>query len=93
MVGISEGRSKNLGRSKYKVQFYTEQVLHWVLPVLRRIEALDHPARIALYLDCSRQHVQYYIGKLKDAGLIYLEKRSNVADYRLTAKGKALLKS
>ncbi len=79
--------------SKYKVQFYTQQILHWVLPVLRRIEALDNPAKIANCLDCTRQHVQYYIRKLSEAGLIYLEKRSSIADYRLTLKGKALLKS
>jgi predicted transcriptional regulator len=76
---VKSARSTKQLNSKYKVQFYTEQTLQWVLPVLKRVEAGDYPARIALNLDCSRQHVQYYVRKLTDAGLVYLEKRSNIA--------------
>jgi predicted transcriptional regulator len=86
-------RSKKAGSGKYKVQFDTEKVRTWVIPILRRIEAGDYAARIALVLETNRQHVQYFIGKLEEAGLIYLEKRSSFAVYQLTLKGKAFLKS
>ncbi len=86
-------RSKKDGNGMYNVQFYTRQILSWVLPILRRIEAEDYSARIALEFKCSRQHVQHYIKRLIDTNLIYQEKRSSHAVYCLTDRGKALLKS
>jgi predicted transcriptional regulator len=96
-------RSKKVQLSKSKVKFYSKgangvqfdpaTVLTWVLPILRRVEAEDYPARMALLLELKRQHVQYYIRKLAEAGLIYREKRSSHAVYKLTSRGKSLLKS
>ncbi len=78
---------------KYKVQFNTEKVRTWVLPLLRRIEAGDYPAKAGKLVGLSRQHTQYYIKKLEEAGLIYRDKRSNVVFYELTTRGTNLLKS
>ncbi len=86
-------RSKKKTVPMYNVKFYTRQILTWVLPVLRKIEAGDYPAHIALELKCSRQHIQHYINRLIDTDLIYQEKRSSTAVYCLTDRSKALLKS
>ena len=60
---------------------------------MRRIEAGDYPTKAGRLVGLSRQHTQYYIKKLQEAGLIYREKRSNVVFYELTERGTTLLKS
>ena len=86
-------RSTKVASEKYKVQFDTEKIRTWVLPLLRRIEAGDYPAKAGKLIGLSRQHTQYYVKKLEEAGLIYREKRSNVVFYELAESGKTLLKS
>jgi DNA-binding transcriptional ArsR family regulator len=87
------GQSTKVASSKYKVQFDTEKVRTWVLPLLRRIEAGDYPAKAGRIIGLSRQHVGYYMKKLEECGLIHREKRSNVVFYELTSAGTNLLKS
>ncbi len=78
---------------KYKVQFDSQKVRTWVLPLMRRLEAGDYPTRAGKLIGLSRQHTQYYVKKLEEANLIYREKRSNVVFYELTEQGKTLLRS
>jgi DNA-binding transcriptional ArsR family regulator len=87
------GQSTKVAPKKYKVQFDTEKVRTWVLPLLRRIDAGDYPAKAGRIIGLSRQHVGYYIRKLEECGLIHREKRSNVVFYELTNAGTSLLKS
>ncbi len=85
--------STNLGSKRYKVQFYSEAIRTWVLPLLHRIEAGDYPSKAGRIIGLSKQHTQYYVRKLQDAGLLYKEKRSSVVFYVLTEKGTNLLRS
>jgi DNA-binding MarR family transcriptional regulator len=50
-----------------------------------------YPSQIAVKLKWSKQHVNYYVQKLKQAGLIFKEKHSNIAIWGLTAKGTKVL--
>ncbi len=93
MFDVSEGRSKNVRDSKYKVQFDTKTVRAWVLPLLRRFDAGEYPTKAGNMIGLSRQHVWYYVRKLEECGLIHREKRSNVVFYELTERSTSLLKS
>ena len=75
------------------VQFDSDKVRTWVIPLMKRIEAGDYPAQAGKIIGLSRSHVKYYIDKLVEAGLIYQAKRSNVTFYELTNEGSNLLKS
>ena len=90
---VRNSRSTKVAASKYKIQFDTEKVRTWVLPLLRRIDVGDYPAKAAKIIGLSPQHAWYYIRKLEECGLIYREKRSNVVFYELTDAGKTLLRS
>jgi len=79
--------------SKSKVKFDTKTIRVWVLPLLRRIEAGDYPAKAGRIIGLSRQHVWYYIKKLEKARLIRRQVRSNVVFYELTGESKNLLAS
>jgi len=85
--------SKKVCSAKSRVQFDTEKVRTWVLPLLRRIEAGDYPTKAGKLIGLSRQHTWYYINKLEECGLIHREKRSNVVFYELTEASKSLLRS
>jgi hypothetical protein len=50
-----------------------------------------YPTQVATKLKWSKQHVNYYIQKLKQAGLIFREKHSNIAIWALTLKGTKVL--
>jgi DNA-binding transcriptional ArsR family regulator len=75
------------------VQFDSDKVRTWVLPLMKRIYAGDYPTQAGRILGLSRSHVWYYVGKLEKAGLIYKEKRSSAVFYALTIEGSNLLKS
>lgn len=75
------------------VQFDSDKVRTWVLPLMKRIYAGDYPTKAGRILGLSRSHVWYYVGKLEKAGLIYKEKRSSAVFYALTSEGSNLLKS
>jgi DNA-binding transcriptional ArsR family regulator len=77
----------------YKVKFDLTTVRTWVLPILRRIQAGDYPAKIGRLVGLSRQHVYYYLRKLEICRLIRREKRSSVVFYELTGEGTSLLRS
>lgn len=94
----SKGRGKNaqntiVHQASRSVQFDSDKVRTWVIPLMRRIEAGDYPAKAAKLLGLSRSHVQYYLGKLQECGLVFQSKRSNVTFYELTVEGSNLLKS
>lgn len=88
-----KARCTKVASEMYKVQFDTRTTRAWVLPLLRRIEAGDYPSKAARIIGLSRQHACYYLKKLEEAGLVYREKRSNVAFYSLTARSTNLLRS
>lgn len=78
-------------KKMYKVKFYSSTLRSRLVPILKYIHAGNYPAKIARVLGLSRQHVHYYIKKMRKAGLI---KRSRVkwpAFYSLTPRGKKVL--
>ena len=85
--------SKNFRSSKYKVKFDFTTVRTWVLPILRRVQAGDYPAKIGRLVGLSRQNVYYYLKKLESCRLVRREKRSSVVFYELTGEGTNLLRS
>lgn len=86
-------RSKNVSRSKYKVKFYFSSVRNRVIPILKRVEVGDYPAKIGRIYGWSRQHVKYYLDLLQKAGLVRRKKRTNAVFYELTNRGKNFLVS
>ena len=92
-VGAENVQSSIVHQANGSVQFDSDKVRSWVLPLMRRIEAGDYPARAAKILGLSRSHVQYYLKKLEECRLVYQEKRSNVSFWALTNEGSNLLKS
>ena len=78
-------------KKRYKVKFYSSKIRSRLIPILKHIQAGNYPAKIARVLGLSKQHVHYYIGKMRKAGLI---KRSEIrwpAFYSLTERGKKVL--
>ena len=95
-VAVSKSKVKlytRRHRAPGSVQFDTDKVRTWVLPLLRRLEAGDYPTKAGKLIGLSRQHTKYYIDKLEECRLIHREKRSNVVFYELTSAGTRLLKS
>jgi len=86
-------RSKKVCVSKSKVKFYFSTVRTRVIPILKRVEVGDYPAKIGRIYGWSKQHVSYYLKKLQKAGLVKRKVRTNVVFYELTSKGKKLLVS
>jgi len=73
--------------------FYTSSVGLRLIPILKMLDAGNYPAKIARMLGMSKQHVSYYIRKMRQAGLV---ERKNVkwpAFYTVTEKGKKFLTS
>ncbi|MCW4024911.1 MAG: hypothetical protein NWF01_07755 [Candidatus Bathyarchaeota archaeon] len=79
--------------AKGRVQFDTNTVRTWVLPLLLRLDVGDYPAKAGRIIGLSRQHTWYYIRKLELCNLIHQEKRSNATFYIVTDEGKRLLTS
>jgi len=89
----TEVRSKNFCGSKSKVKFDFTTVRTRVIPILKRVEVGDYPAKIGRIYGWSKQHVSYYLKKLQKAGLIRRKVRSRVVFYELTERGKNFLGS
>jgi len=87
----SPTRSKNFLRRKSKVKFDFRTVRLRVIPILKRVEVGDYPAKIGRVYGWSKQHVSYYLKKLQKAGLIRRKVRSCAVFYELTEKGKDFL--
>jgi len=87
----SPGRSQNFSRLKSKVKFDFRTVRTRVIPILKRVEVGDYPAKIGRVYGWSKQHVSYYLKKLQKAGLVRRVKRSSAVFYELTEKGKDFL--
>jgi len=87
----SLGRSQNFSRLKSKVKFDFRTVRTRVIPILKRVEVGDYPAKIGRVFGWSKQHVSYYLKKLQKAGLVRRVKRSSAVFYELTEKGKDFL--
>ena len=89
----SQSKKSNFtsGTGGYNVKFCFEKVRTRVIPILKRIEVGEYPAKIARWYGWSRQHVKYYCDKLAQAKLIRRDKRSSAVFYELTAKGKNFL--
>jgi len=86
-------RSKTFRRRKYKVKFDFGTVRSRVIPILKRLEVQDYPAKIGRIYGWSRQHVTYYLNKLEKCGLVKRQVRSRAVFYRLTDRGKNFLAS
>ena len=91
MAEPSLGRSQNFSRLKSKVKFDFRTVRTRVIPILKRVEVGDYPAKIGRVFGWSKQHVSYYLKKLQKAGLVRRVKRSSAVFYELTEKGKDFL--
>lgn len=93
MAGTSKSKSKNFSRSKSKVKFDFTTVRTRAIPIMKRIEVGEYPAKIGRIYGWSRQHVSYYVKKLVKAGLIRRKKRSSAVFYDLTLRGQNFLSS
>jgi len=89
----SAARSQNFSRSKSKVKFDFRSVRTRVIPILKRIEVGEYPAKIGRIYGWSKQHVCYYLKKLQQAGLVRRKIRSNAVFYKLTPLGQNFLVS
>lgn len=87
------GRSQNFSVSKSKVKFDFTTVRTRVIPILKRIQVGDYPAKIGRTYGWSKQHVSYYLNKLEKAGLVCRKKRSSAVFYELTLRGQNFLGS
>ena len=86
-------RSQNFSVSKSKVKFDFSTVRTRVIPILKRVEVEDYPAKIGRIYGWSRQHVTYYLNKLEKCGLVQRQVRSRAVFYHLTGRGKTFLRS
>ncbi|HKM60294.1 MAG TPA: hypothetical protein VJY36_05420 [Candidatus Bathyarchaeia archaeon] len=82
-----EDRSQNFSDSKSKVKFDFNTVRTASFPY-KGIEVKMYPAKIGRARDWKKQHIAYYVRKLKKAGLIRRVKRSSIVDYELTERGQ-----
>jgi hypothetical protein len=85
--------SKNSGSRMSKVKFDFSTVRTRVIPILKRVEVEDYPAKIGRIYGWSRQHVCYYLGKLEQCGLVKRKVRSRAVFYELSCRGKNFLAS
>jgi len=85
--------SKNSGSRMSKVKFDFGTVRTRVIPILKRVEVEDYPAKIGRVYGWSRQHVCYYLRKLEKCGLVKRSVRSRAVSYQLTGQGKTFLAS
>ena len=85
--------SKNFVGSKYKVKFDFGTVRSKVIPILKRVDVGEYPAKIGRVYGWSRQHVKYYLDKLEKCRLVRRQVRSRAVFYELTTRGKSFLES
>ena len=85
--------SKNSCSRMSKVKFDFSTVRSRVIPILKRVEVEDYPAKIGRIYGWSRQHVTYYLKKLEKCGLVKRQVRSRAVFYELTERGKTFLAS
>ena len=85
--------SKNSCSRMSKVKFDFSTVRTRVIPILKRVEVEDYPAKIGRIYGWSRQHVTYYLKKLEKCGLVKRQVRSRAVFYELTERGKTFLAS
>ena len=85
------GSKSRCSMSKVKFDFST--VRTHVIPILKRFEVEDYPAKIGRVHGWSRQHVCYYLRKLEKCGLVKRKVRSQAVFYHLTGRGKTFLAS
>jgi len=85
--------SKNFRGRMSKVKFDFGTVRTRVIPILKRVEVEDYPAKIGRIYGWSRQHVCYYLRKLEQCGLVKRKVRSRAVFYELTCRGKNFLAS
>jgi DNA-binding MarR family transcriptional regulator len=76
-----------------KVKFDFSTVRTRVIPILKRIQVEDYPAKIGRIYGWSRQHVCYYLAKLEKCGLVKRRVRSRAVFYQLTGRGQSFLAS
>jgi predicted MarR family transcription regulator len=74
-----------------KVKFDFSTVHTRVIPILKRVEVEDYPAKIGRVYGWSRQHVSYYVRKLEKCGMDKRGVRSRAVFYQLTGRGKTFL--
>ncbi len=93
LSGVLQRRSQDSCQDKSKVKFDFTTVRTRVIPILKRVEVGDYPAKIGRVYGWSKQHVSYYLKKLQRADLVRRVKRTNIVFYELTEKGKNFLVS
>ena len=92
-MSVAKNVSKGFGKnSEYKVKFYSTVFRTRYVPLLKCLGAGMFPTQAAAKLGWSKQHVNYYIQRLKRAGLVFREKDSNIVVWALTEKGKGFLR-
>lgn len=84
--------SQNFRGRMSKVKFDFSTVRTRVIPILKRVEVEDYPAKIGRIYGWSRQHVCYYLQKLEACGLVKRKVRSRAVFYQ-TGRGKTFLAS
>ncbi len=89
----SSSGSQNFQSRMSKVKFDFTTVRTRVIPILKRVEVEDYPAKIGRIHGWSRQHVCYYLDKLQKCGLVKRKVRSRAVFYQLTTKGQNFLES
>ncbi len=80
-------RSQNFSKTKSKVKFDFTTVRTRVIPIMKRVQVGDYPAKIGRTYGWSKQHVSYYLNKLEKAGLVCRKKRS-ICVFELTLRGQ-----
>ena len=88
MLESYEGRSQNFSVSKSKVKFDFTTVRTRVIPIMKRVEVGEYPAKIGRTYGWSKQHVSYYLNKLQKAGLVCRKKRSSAVFFELRLEVK-----
>ena len=92
MVGL-DGGSQNFSVSKSKVKFDFTTVRTRVIPIMKRVEVGEYPAKIGRTYGWSKQHVSYFLNKLEKAGLVCRKRRSSAVFFELTPRGQNFLGS
>jgi DNA-binding MarR family transcriptional regulator len=91
LVGACGSQNSRARMSKVKFDFSTVRTR--VIPILRRVEVGEYPAKIGRIHGWSRQHVCYYLDKLQKCGLVSRKIRTRAVFYELTRRGQNFLRS
>ena len=89
----ADGGSQNFSVSKSKVKFDFSTVRTRIIPIMKRVEVGEYPAKIGRTYGWSKQHVSYYLNKLEKAGLVCRKRRSSAVFFELTLRGQNFLGS